>query len=374
LDFSDQRTDRLLDLIYDAATEQDLWRAVLTEIADLTGSQGGALFGQSIRATTVYFDYNGRLSEECHRAYQERHFDNPLNNGMASQPIGRIVLSDEVIPLSAFRSTPFFEEVFRPQGLAHSAMARLAGTGDFHAAFNICRSPRQGPIEGEGRRILAALVPHLCRSMQIGLRLDAHKAFQRAEHDALDRLSVGVILLDRRARLVYANAAARALDAKAGPLNLRGGAVSVPHARRLAEVIRLALNGAPMGAMSLPRPGDGRLLTVLVSSVRGRDVGRFADMRLADAAVLMFIIDPANRPGLPPALLADAYGLTPAEARVALAMASGLSIPEAAHRLNVSPNTVKTHLRKVFGKTGTSRQAELARLLATVGLVKADDK
>ena len=57
-------TDRLLDLIYDAALDNDRWRTVLAELADATRSQGGVLFGQSMRANTVYFDFNGRMSEE----------------------------------------------------------------------------------------------------------------------------------------------------------------------------------------------------------------------------------------------------------------------------------------------------------------------
>jgi DNA-binding CsgD family transcriptional regulator len=113
--------------------------------------------------------------------------------------------------------------------------------------------------------------------------------------------------------------------------------------------------------MSVPRPGDGSLLTIVVSSVRGRDVGRFADLRMPDAAALLFIVDPANRSGVPFAWIIDAYGLTPAEARVAIAASSGLTIPETAHRLGLSPNTIKAHLRKVFAKTGTNRQTELAR-------------
>jgi DNA-binding CsgD family transcriptional regulator len=133
----------------------------------------------------------------------------------------------------------------------------------------------------------------------------------------------------------------------------------------------MALLGAPAGSMSLPRPGDGGLLAILVSSVRGRDVGCFADLSMPDAAVLLFIVDPANRPGVPLAWLMDAYGLTPAEARVALAASSGLTIPEVARQLNLSPNTIKTHLRKVFAKTGTNRQMELARLVASIGLLKA---
>src|SRR5262245_10471810 len=100
LDFSDKRADRLLDLIYDAATEEGLWRSVLTEIADITGSQGSVLHGQSIAANAVYFDHNGRLSEECNRAYEERHVqNNPWIEPMLRQQVGRIVLSDEIVPL-----------------------------------------------------------------------------------------------------------------------------------------------------------------------------------------------------------------------------------------------------------------------------------
>src|SRR5262249_17735737 len=116
---------------------------------------------------------------------------------------------------------------------------------------------------------------------------------------------------------------------------------------------------------------DGSLLTILVSSVRGRDVGRFADLSLPDAAVLLFIIDPANRAGIPLPWVMDGYGLTPAEARVALAASSGLTVPETAYQLGLSRNTIKTHLRKVFAKTGTSRQTELARLMASIGLLSA---
>jgi DNA-binding CsgD family transcriptional regulator len=93
---------------------------------------------------------------------------------------------------------------------------------------------------------------------------------------------------------------------------------------------------------------------------------------MPDAAALLFIVDPANRADIPLAWIMDAYGLTQAEARVALVAASGATIPETALRLNVSPNTVKTHLRKVFAKTGTSRQAELGRLMASIGLLKAN--
>jgi len=86
--------------------------------------------------------------------------------------------------------------------------------------------------------------------------------------------------------------------------------------------------------------------------------------------VLLFIVDPVNQAGIPPALLMDAFGLTHAESRIALAVSSGLSIPETASRLGLSPNTIKTRLRNVFAKSGASRQTELARLIASLGLLR----
>jgi DNA-binding CsgD family transcriptional regulator/PAS domain-containing protein len=365
--------EALLDLIYDAATEQELWRSVLTEIADLTGSQGGILFGQSL-LRQVFFDYNGRLSEECNRAYKERHLRNPWALSMAPQPVGRLVLSDEVVPLAALRRTAFFDQVLHPQDVAHNTMIKLAGSNDFHAAFNLCRSARQGPLPAEMRRLVERLVPHMSRTIRLGFRIEGYRALQHAQYQVLDRLSSGIVVLDRSARVLFANRAASAMAADGGPLGLRNARLSTAFpadAQRLDALVAAATRGdAIISTMSLPHPHDGRLLMVQITSLRSRDLDRLGDLGLRDAAAMVIIRDPAQPLDIPLAWIMDAYGLTPAEARVALASASGLSISEAAHRLNISPNTVKTHLRRVFSKTGITRATELARLVTSIGVLR----
>jgi DNA-binding CsgD family transcriptional regulator len=371
---SDKQSEKILNLIYDAAAEEELWRGVLTEIADLTKSQGGILFGQSMSASRIYFDFNGRLDEECNRAYQQRHMQNVWSRHMEHQPVGRVVFSDDVIELSALRTTAFFDEVLRPQDVAHNAMIALAAREDFRAAFNICRTARQGPFGADEQKLFEWLVPHLRRSITLGFKLDSFRAMQRAAFDVLEQLSDGVMLLDRRAHLLFANAAARALETS-GALLLRQSVAtySPSHSKRLAELIRSALEGSPGGTMSMPGRIAGQHLTILVSSVRGKDVGRFSDLNMKDAAVLVFIIDPANRNSIPLARIMDAYELTHAEARVALASSLGKTVLETAKLLGLSPNTIKTHLRRVFAKTATARQAELARVMAWMGVIRFSD-
>jgi DNA-binding CsgD family transcriptional regulator/PAS domain-containing protein len=374
VDISSAQTDKLLDLIYDAATENELWRHVLTEIADLTHSQGGILFGVSFAAQHIYFDYNGRLDEECNRAFQERHVNNVWGDYMLTQPVGRLVLSDEAISVLDLRHTAFYDEVLRPQEVAHNGMIALAARDDFRAAFNMCRSVHQGPFEKEDIRTIEWLTPHMRRSMMMGFRLDSYRALQRAAFDVLDRFSDGVIVLDGGARVIFANAAARRYETE-GVFGFRRqlSTWSLTHSQRLAELVRSASKGSAGGTMSLPHGSDGQLLTLIVGPVRSKDVGRLADSGIKDAAVLLFVVDPANRRSIPLGQLIDAYGLTRAEARVALAASSGNTVIESARLLGLSPNTIKTHLRRVFAKTATARQAELAGVIASVGAVRFPD-
>lgn len=187
----------------------------------------------------------------------------------------------------------------------------------------------------------------------------------------LDQLSVGVVVVNRSAKVVFANEVAKTLSLQDGPLRLNSCVTSLssPHARRLCELIRSALEGTPTRTMCLPSSAGGRPLMVLISPVGEMDRSSLRGLR--DAAAMIIVCDPDRATDIPPAWLTEAYGLTHAEARVALAVASGTTIPDAARELRISPNTVKTHLRRVYEKTGTCRQTELSRLMATISVASA---
>jgi len=363
----------LLDLIYDAATEDDLWSSILREIARLTDSAGGLHYGLSIDRSTVFFEHMGGLSEESSRIFKARHIQNPWSLHMKNRPAGIVVSSDDILLFAELQRTAFFDEVLRPQGLGHSAMVPLATKRDFIAAFSIQRGPHQGPFDRRELQFLTELTPHMRRSMQLGYRIDAYRALQSAQYRALDRLSVGVILLDRAARVLFANSAAQSWGASDSGLRLNGAQIShtsASHARQLDSLVQSVLRGAPIAAIGVPG-GIGQRLAIIASSVLSKDKERFATAGFRDPAVMLFVFDPANKNGIAPAYVMDVYGLTLAEARVAIAISAGKNAPETAHWLGLSPNTVKTHLRVIFAKTGARSQAELASLIAPLGLASA---
>jgi DNA-binding CsgD family transcriptional regulator len=93
--------------------------------------------------------------------------------------------------------------------------------------------------------------------------------------------------------------------------------------------------------------------------------GRARDIFLAAAAVAVLIdLKPRHQVGYFGGALRDAFALTDREVDVALMLGDGLSPAEIAGRLRIQVDTVRDHLKNVFGKTSTSRQAELTALLA----------
>ncbi len=115
--------------------------------------------------------------------------------------------------------------------------------------------------------------------------------------------------------------------------------------------------GVARYGLRLRRSGR-RPLSALVAPFRCQNV-------VANSAVVIavFVHDPECPPAIDVETLRDWYSLTPAEARVAALLAGGLSVKDIVERLGIGANTARTHLKSIFAKTETRRQAELIQLL-----------
>ena len=112
--------------------------------------------------------------------------------------------------------------------------------------------------------------------------------------------------------------------------------------------------------LRIERPGR-RPLLLDVLPVPNRFDGVFFFARF-----IVLLTDLDRQPLPSAALLKQAFGLSPAEARIALELTSGLSLTEAAEKCGITRETAKTHLNSVFYKTGTNRQGALVGLVRSV--------
>jgi DNA-binding CsgD family transcriptional regulator len=177
---------------------------------------------------------------------------------------------------------------------------------------------------------------------------------------ALDWLPAAALLVERYGRIVLANQRAqRYLDRRAG-IRESDGRLRCEYSQSNARLdsARVELSGknarAPI-AVTARRSDGGRPLELLISPVPG------------GGPVLVFAFDPEEGADSSQALARQLYGLSERESEVAHAVVTGRTLAEIARSLHVDKETVRSHLKRVFEKTHTSRQAELVRLLS-IGL------
>ncbi len=185
----------------------------------------------------------------------------------------------------------------------------------------------------------------------------------------VDQFDHAVLLVDTDNRLLFANRAAEELLQAGQVLRLRSGiveAVCRSENRALHDAVATCLR---LAGSSREQSGDHALPIILgrgPAALSGCVAALPADLcgiGRETAVASLFLVDPQDRHRPSTAQLQACFGLTPAEAALALEILAGDGLQACARRLGISQTTARTHLGHVFEKTGTRRQAELVRLL-----------
>jgi len=361
-----------VDRIYDAAAQPDLWPRLLEQFADLIGGDGAMLMWQNqltgegvgidVRfdpwAPALFFDHFAAVNplrppaDEIRRAIA--HF------------VPRIITDEDRIAKSDLMMTEFYNDFMRPCGFHSTVSIGLAARGLDGATVDVTRPRRRGPFSADDLALCANLQPHFIRAFDLGRKLAAANGTGEDLAGVLDRLDHGVFLLDEGGKVRHANRAAERLIGEAHGLAVVSGRLSAgapDAARRLAALIGEAATPDRErrrgGAMALAAPPRRHPLSVSVTPARSG----YHSVFHAGPAVIVCITDLDAQVSLPAQTLQELFGLSRAEARVALALFDGLGPREVAERLSLSVHTVRGHLIRIFEKTGARGQVELARLM-----------
>lgn len=261
----------------------------------------------------------------------------------------------------------------KPATAAPSGHGLALGTpSDGSSALTVLvmrRPPPAADFDEDERALACSLLPHLrnvCAWQQRFHSIDYQSEQFRA---ALDSLAEGVLMLDGDGRPVFCNAAARSMACHhlfSWRPDGRLGMTTSGDERRLQEALReLAKRevGSPMWTSVHNSHGE-LVATLKLCSTPPTDSAEPPVRTLA----FIKLLEPLCAPALVPGLKAQ-WGLTSAEAQLAQQLMNGRSLDEAARRISVTKNTVRTQLRSLFMKTDTHRQAELVRVLLKLSQV-----
>ncbi|HEY8518170.1 MAG TPA: helix-turn-helix transcriptional regulator [Candidatus Binatia bacterium] len=288
---------------------------------------------------------------------------------------GMVVRGEDLVPDELVVKTAYFNEYLRKVDTLHHLGACLAREQSVLALLTAQRSLRQPSHFDLEERLVEALVPHLQKVVALQRRLAGIELERAAAAEALDRLTFGVCLLARDGRALLVNRAARAIFDQADGLVLgaTGIGAEAPAARsRLAGMIARACRAQAKASdtvLPVRRRSGRRPYAVLVSPLRIRS----SELAIDPPRAIAILIDPEQKLAGAEELLAQLYGLTPAEASIARLLADGHSVSEICDQLQGTANTTRTYIKRLFSKTGTRSQAGLVRLvLQLTGQLRRD--
>ena len=370
---TDPRMTGLVDRIYDAAVDLDLWPGVLEEVANLVGAAGAALIVQhqeSGEGDGVFVGVDPSVKALYFGDYKQRNAIRARNSpDRLRNYTPRVVTDRDIMPKVDFLGTEYYNEFLRRYDIYSVMMLGLEVRDLSVATLNVIRPAHRAEFDEPEIRLGAVLQPHLIRAFRLARKLGEGARASDGWEAFLDRSAYGVLVLSAAGSIRHANRAAEAILARRDGLEIVRGRLtsSTPETTRLLQdLISAAASSDPAvrrgGSVALQRPSLAPPLLATVSPVRSDSLALFN----GGPSVLVCVSDPDARLGLPDDLLRQAFGLTRAEAKVALQLLEGKDLKQAAADLGLSFFTVRAHLVRIFEKTRTSRQAELVGLLTRV--------
>lgn len=356
----------LVERVFDAGFHPELWDPILAELAR---GHHATVAGLAIHDGTR-FVVEPHLHGVKRRslALEPRELigpGNPFQRVAERIAFGAVVRTELLVPLEEIHRSALYEQWLRPARAEFGLGLNLSPPGGL-GAFMLFRDARSGPFSAEDAAAIRRLQPHLLGAVRVMRRLGSADLGFRLGSEVLERLSVPVFLCGEDGGVRFANGAAAALVAT-GRLRIDGGRLAAPsldeaqvlgrliHEAATARRSRFALSG---GTLALPRFGECALELVIAPLSDARGDG------LPSGELALVIASCVASESAAIAWLRERFALTPAELRVALLTCEGIGLVEVARRLGVSINTARTHLQRVFDKTGTRRQADLVRLIA----------
>jgi DNA-binding CsgD family transcriptional regulator len=291
---------------------------------------------------------------------------------MQQYPLDEPIVNSEAVDPAIWAGNPWYEQWSRPQQLADVVAITFMRDPSSVGAVAFGIHDTQGTITERQRIMLRLLGPHFRRAISISKLLDMQAVKVNMLQDTIDKFSIPILFVDAALSLVQCNVAATELLDNQDIFTTRQNQIRLLHkdtTAALAEAVRrAAISDLELGQRGIGLPvrrksGAPAVIHVLPLRITGSYAGV-----PANAVAALFVAGATASPKMPAEALTVLYDLSPAETRVLELLVEGRTIAEASGELGISANTGKSHLQRVFEKTGANRQVDLVRLISSLNL------
>jgi DNA-binding CsgD family transcriptional regulator/PAS domain-containing protein len=356
----------IIGLIYDAVIQPKGWATALETIRMRHGWHNSSLSVVALPAQSVVIQVALNIPDSMYE--QETMMSDVVAiwggaERLAKLPLEEPFIQSEQTDPATWWNYKFFTDWGVPEGIIDQVGIVLARDRTTHALLGFAQHKSMADRPEWVMDELRVLAPHLRRAATISRLLERSEERAATFEAALDAAASGAVLVRGDMEIVHANAAADTMLRSGDPIQSSNGRL------RLSEELvpghlDAAVTAAAAGAGAMGRRGigiparrrDGSPLVTHVMPLEARMGGR------ADADAIVFIADSDGAEPLAGESLELLFGLTPAEVRAFELVATGRPSRAIASEMGVAESTLRTHLLRVYDKTGRHSRAGLVQL------------
>lgn len=356
--------EQLLSLcegFYDAALDPSAWSDVLARVASCLGAVGADL--HLLDDDVLRCNYMGVQPSELLKEYSSNFLNRePRSLALRELAPGQVVTDLHIVDTKTMRQHPYYTQFLVRAGLGHCIAAAPVNDAHHRAYFGVHLPPAMGAPSDEMLALVKAMQPHLGRAVSAQFRMMDAELRNHVYSDVLDRLTCGVAILNGAGKLMLCNAAAQTELDRGQTLKLVHERLTATHSgdgRKLHSLITEALTRRELrgGAMVVRGP-DARAFGVTV------DATSDAFRASTGGAAYVYITELNARPAQSGhRQVREMFGFTPAETRIAVGLADGLSVQDVASRVGVTYESARFTLKRVYEKLCVHKQGELVAVI-----------
>jgi PAS domain-containing protein len=363
--------DKTVASIYDAVVNEQLAPLALQAVAEYVGAAGAAhlLVNKLTLQVSSLVKWGCSTSNPLDYLTHYSKID-PFRPVQEKAESGSLARLTERLPQSVLRHDEWYNDCALKGGVCDILGTKLYESRAHMVIVGLYRAVGDANPDPRDLEAVRALMPSLrnAASLHLGLiDIGYRSAITRGK---LDHLIAGVMFTDQDGRIVETNEAAERILRRGDGLTYHNGRIC---ARRSFETAKLAELIAHAAAATGKHPSAGCLLI-------GRDGGRpsyivrvapvSAGLAGFDLPLAMVLVSTPDENHVSEAELSELYGLSPAESRLAIAVAFGKRLNELPGEFGVPITTLRTQLSSILKKCEVERQSDLVRLISNIPVVQ----